>query len=375
MPNKEHALSITSLGLGADHEHSPDRITNRTQRRVKTRVGIPYTVPSATTIRFFHDLLQFVLAVVSVSSAHLIPICLHRTNMADTQEGDRRHDGDGGSTSDEEKKVPPGPLAKPIMPLAPPCGHLDDDDDDEKTIGSNSTDFRGRETSIRFRPESELATFHEGADIDELAENRQLVWYQYDELKTIKRKALQISKEAQKHGLGVVLTNTYGKRSEDTQEALNTWARNGSSRRGLERWINDEYAAKRSDIRKRTIQSVVRAQAKMRDSELNDPDYSSKVLSRLSEAFSIDSKQFARGMGIADELAASLNSLAVNEQDSDSKSLAGSVVGDRRTPLRKGSPRSVLSIPATPTKGPRMSVGRNLGITTPSVSADFRHYY
>ncbi|KAL7571490.1 hypothetical protein ACA910_020911 [Epithemia clementina (nom. ined.)] len=268
-----------------------------------------------------------------------------------------------------------------VLPLAPPCGHLDDDEEEEeKTIGSNSTAPK-RAITIRFRADDELATFHDGADIDELAENRQLVWYQYDELKTIKRKALQISKEAQRHGLGVVLTNTYGKRCEETQEALNTWARNGSSRRGLERWINDEYAAKRSDIRKRTIQSVVRAQAKMRDSELNDPDYSSKVLSRLSEAFSIDSKQFARGMGLADELAASIGGLSMNDSQHEgdnpkslfTSSSSDSLVDDRKAPLRKGSPRSVVAI--SNAKGRRLGVSRNLGLTTPSVSADFRHYY
>lgn len=291
--------------------------------------------------------------------------------MADASDCDNSSVGSFLSeTVPRSRRVPAQPLAQPmgvILPLAPPCGHLDDDDeDDEKTIGSNSTAI-GRDTTIRFRSGKELAIFHEGADIDELAENRGLVWYQYDELKNIKRKALQISKEAQRHGLGAVLTNTYGKKCEETQEALNTWARNGSSRRGLERWINDEYAAKRSDIRKRTIQSVVRAQAKMKDSELNDPDYSTKVLSRLSEAFSIDSKQFARGMGLADELAASLNTLGVGDESDLEDPKAAALAN-------KGSPRSVVSI-SNVKGGNRIGLNRSLGLTTPSVSADFRHYY
>ena len=269
----------------------------------------------------------------------------------------------GNSCGSRPRRFPPN---QAVVPLAPPCGHLDDDEDeeeDEKTIGSNSTAVGRREITIRFPPDEELATFQDGVDIDELAENRQLVWYQYDELKAIKRKALQISKEAQRHGLGVILTNTYGKKCEETQEALNTWARNGSSRRGLERWINDEYAAKRSDIRKRTIQSVVRAQAKMKDSELHDPDYSTKVLSRLSEAFSVDSKHFARGMGRADELAAS------GDQESEHYRKE---VDDRKIPSGKTSPRSVVM--GNP-KGRRTGVARNLGLSTPSVAADFRHYY
>lgn len=137
----------------------------------------------------------------------------------------------------------------------------------------------------------------------ELIECRKEIWFQQTDMSMIKRKALLISKEAQRFGLGSLLSNTYGHENNETQEALNTWCRNANSRRGLERWINDEYSAKRSDIRRRTIQSVLRAQQKMREENINDVDYGIKVIARLSEAFSQDSRNFARAMGIADELA------------------------------------------------------------------------
>ena len=47
---------------------------------------------------------------------------------------------------------------------------------------------------------------------------------------------------------------------------------------------NDEYAARRSDIRQRTIKSVLRAQRKMREEGVKDVEYGVKVLARLSEA-------------------------------------------------------------------------------------------
>jgi hypothetical protein len=116
--------------------------------------------------------------------------------------------------------------------------------------------------------------YHPGPDLDLLIAHRRDLWYQQEELKQCKKKALLVSKEAQRYGLGTILTNTYspnrsnsnsnnmdttGTRmdndchadndihnDDEVQLALNTWSRNGSSRRGLERWINDEYAAKRA---------------------------------------------------------------------------------------------------------------------------------
>lgn len=236
--------------------------------------------------------------------------------------------------------------------------------------------------SVRFHEEDKLHRYHEGPDVDILAANRRDIWYQYEELKHIKRKALVLSKEAQRYGLGSVLTNTYGTPSSETQQALHTWVQNASSRRGLERWINDEYAAKRSDIRKRTIQSVLRAQMKMQESALRDPEYSMKVLSRLSEAFSVDSREFARGLGLADE---KNSQSAFSDNDSvgeeiDAAAPPTSILKApkkvdplilRKAPLRLNSPKTI--IPSRPVRSsaraPQGPGRENSG------SADFRHYY
>ena len=177
------------------------------------------------------------------------------------------------------------------------------DGDSETTATTSLSSSSRTEQQPPQEEASYLEIHHPGPDIDLLIANRKDLWYQQEELKHMKRKALVVSKEAQRYGLGSILTNTYGNHNHhphnqqtasgggtssspssascsnsddpaagslnsDTQQALNTWSRNGNSRRGLERWINDEYAAKRSDIRKRTIQSVLRAQAKMRESAL-----------------------------------------------------------------------------------------------------------
>ncbi|GKY99010.1 hypothetical protein MPSEU_000856700 [Mayamaea pseudoterrestris] len=208
--------------------------------------------------------------------------------------------------------------------------------------------------SIRFRDE-ELCEYHTGAVMD-LIECRKEIWYQQSDMSTIKRKALMVSKEAQRYGVGSLLSNTYGSNSNETQDALNTWCRNANSRRGLERWINDEYSAKRSDIRRRTIQSVLRAQQKMREESINDVGYGMKVISRLSEAFSQDSRNFARAMGAADELAANA------EPDvSTSKDVALGL-----PPQRTSSPRSVIVA-----RRPRSNLGLRSGVAG---ATDFRNF-
>lgn len=177
--------------------------------------------------------------------------------------------------------------------------------------------------------ETLLCEYHTGAVMDYIDEVLASdIWYQHNDLQQMKRRAMVLSKEANRYGLGSLLTNTYGRSDNETQRSMNTWARSCSSRRGLERFINNEYSAKRSDIRRRTIKSVIRAQRKMKEEGVLDVDYGMKVLSRLSEAFSQDSRNFARMMGIADEFA--LQELMSEERGTTSGAeAAGSVAGSK----------------------------------------------
>lgn len=211
--------------------------------------------------------------------------------------------------------------------------------------------------TVRFRDGDDLYEFHDGA-ILELVECRKEIWFQLSDMSIMKRKALMLCKEAKRYGVGSLLNNTYGINNSEaeTQESLNIWCRNATSRRGLERWINDEYSANRSDIRKRTIQSVLRAQQKMREENINDAEYRAKVISRLSKAFSQDSRSFALAMGKADELAALLS--AEDEQASvHAKALS------TEPPAITSSPRSVVV-----TRRPRAS------LVFQSTGTDFRNF-
>lgn len=235
--------------------------------------------------------------------------------------------------------------------------------------------------------DTNMCTYHCGAvmDFDEAMPSD--IWYQHTDLQQMKKKAMAVAKEANRYGLGALLTNTYGRPTKETQDSLTTWSTNGSSRRGLERFINDEYSTKRSEIRKRTIKSVLRAQRKMKEEGVTDVDYSMKVLSRLSEAFSQDSRNFASMMGIADEVASkdtvtSCQTATTDEDenvpmkkidvDDNSESMK-----DANNCHRSNSPNSVIKGPGA-VRSPviRPIQKRNLGLSGDArrPTNDLRHY-
>jgi hypothetical protein len=227
--------------------------------------------------------------------------------------------------------------------------------------------------SIRFA--EDLCIYHAGAVLDMSDVDAADLWYQVADLLRIKRKALVLSKQAVPYGMGSLLTNTYGKTDTDTMEAIIAWAMSCDARRGLERFLNKEYAAKRIDIRRRTIQSVLTAQRKLREEGIKDTEYTLKILGRLSEAFSQDSSRFASVMGAADRAAAEAGAsvgclVAVMEDES------------RRNIYRTYSPHTVLEVPEPSSltgKAPYTPLipHRNSSVVTSSSrgTSEMRHYY
>jgi hypothetical protein len=211
-------------------------------------------------------------------------------------------------------------------------------DDDKPYIyheGSSTT-----KRSLRFADDDKLCVYHEGAimDIEEICNFD--IWYHHTEMDRMKRRAIRLCQETRRRCIfGSLLTNTYGKSCDATQDALNAWSRNIHSKRGLERWMNDEYAARRADIRRRAVHSVLRAQDKMREESLTEADDTMRVLSRVSEVFSKDSKIFSRAMGIADELA------IVNKDEEQIRAMQKNVALPRS--MSPKSPNSVIELGIT----------------------------
>ena len=196
--------------------------------------------------------------------------------------------------------------------------------------------------SISFVEDDAMCVYHDGAVMDVESIKADEIWHHAHDMQIMKRKVQQLTrKEAnQDSSLGAILTNTYGGRDQATVDTITAWCVGCSGRRGLERFLNRDYCSRRSDQRRRVIVSVLRAQAKMREEGVQNPEYISTVLSRLSETFSKDSIYLARAMGVGDERAVGLE-----EQESSS-----SVVVEfcpRKKVARNNSPFSVMDVFAT----------------------------
>lgn len=174
--------------------------------------------------------------------------------------------------------------------------------------------------------DNNLCEFHDGAILDKNV-NMSDIWFQYSDLQRVKREAVVLTR--QYRPMGILLSKTYGIADHESIKNLESWSKGCGDVRGLERYINREYAEKRVDVRKRITKSVLKAQYKMRAEDL-EYNYSSEVLSRLSAAFSIQSSRFAHMMGKADES-------AVHEEDENN---CESIRRVQRMP----SPNSVLDI-------------------------------
>ena len=157
--------------------------------------------------------------------------------------------------------------------------------------------------SVSFVDDDALCIYHDGAVMDVVHANAGEIWYQANDMSIIKRKAFELINGGDYYSLGVMLTNTYGRNDQATVDAITAWCMSCAGRRGLERFLNKDYFNRRSDLRRRVITSVLRAQAKMRKEGMKDAEYVSQVLSRLSETFSKDSNHIARALGCGDERA------------------------------------------------------------------------
>ena len=216
--------------------------------------------------------------------------------------------------------------------------------------------------SLRFANDESLCIYHNGAVMDVENVVAGDIWYQCNEMQQIKRKALLLTRESKHFSLGSSLTNTYGRDDKGTMDSIMAWCVGCSDRRGLERFLNRDYCYRRSDLRRRVVTSVLRAQGKMREEGVNDSEYTSRVISRLSATFSKDARQAAEALGRGDEAASGREQIEPMDVDDPPKKLE-----------RNNSPTSVMDMfprqadfslrPAVPrrTISPRISLSSQTG--------------
>jgi hypothetical protein len=161
------------------------------------------------------------------------------------------------------------------------------------------TSSRRRTKSVRFAPEERLCEYQRGPKkltLDMCDE----VWFQPEDFQNFRLDARDSSLNAIKKGLSAYIKRTYGHTDKQTQDMHNLWARCSDTRRGLERFINQEYGKNRRFTQKKTIQAVLYAQERLRKDGERDYGHTSAVISSVASAVSAEAVAFAAMLGRAD---------------------------------------------------------------------------
>ncbi|KAG7364734.1 hypothetical protein IV203_037936 [Nitzschia inconspicua] len=130
------------------------------------------------------------------------------------------------------------------------------------------------------------------------------VWWQTCEYDQIRQDALTSVRVARKRGLDALIKSNYGCTDDKTQSDLNIWSKCKDSLRGLERFVCEEYGVQRLQHRKKIIEAVIYAQAKMADGKRTNRS-AANIIRTVSSTLSQNATQFARMLAIADSAAVS----------------------------------------------------------------------
>jgi hypothetical protein len=152
--------------------------------------------------------------------------------------------------------------------------------------------------AVRFAPDESLCEYCRSSyKLSKPTVHR--LWYQSADYEIFQMESAESVTRALKMGLMVYIKQTYGYTDAKTQANLNIWAKCQDSRRGLERFVNEEYGSQRLLHRRKAIQAVLHSQEKLRK---DNQAYSTacSVIKTISTTLSSNAVQFARMLAIAD---------------------------------------------------------------------------
>lgn len=153
--------------------------------------------------------------------------------------------------------------------------------------------------SVRFAREADLCRYQKGPRNLTFEMIREL-WFQPEDFEGFKISARQSSDNAIKKGLSAYIKRTYGSTDGRTQEMLNLWTRCSDTRRGLERFINQEYAQKRVQVRQTTVRAVLYTQGRLCNEGVYQYSETSEVIRNVATGLTSDAITFASMLGKAD---------------------------------------------------------------------------
>jgi hypothetical protein len=153
--------------------------------------------------------------------------------------------------------------------------------------------------SVRFAVEDSLCDYRQGPE-ELTTEIIRETWLQPEDFDEFRSDARNSSRNAIKKGLAAYIKWTYGHSDNKTQDMLNLWARCSDTRRGLERFINEDYAKVRLYVRRKTVRAILYTQERLRKEEEQSYDRASAVIGNVSTTLSADPIKLAIMLGKAD---------------------------------------------------------------------------
>ena len=140
------------------------------------------------------------------------------------------------------------------------------------------------------------------------------LWFSKAEYHTSRSEAKLISRDATRYGFSQNLNDTFGEKSNHSQEFLQLWCTTGDCRRGLERWANHEHGDLRNKEQFQAVQVVLEAQDLMFMAQHSASSHTGATttttttmdhekLRKVSHKATRTARHFARMMGKADSYA------------------------------------------------------------------------
>jgi hypothetical protein len=161
---------------------------------------------------------------------------------------------------------------------------------------------KGRK-AVRFQSSKNLCSYHEG--LTELTEKMILdTSYRKKDFLGFRRASDSTCEEAIQKGHASFIQRTYGYSDLKTQACLDLWAKLKGTSRGLERFINKDYAKERHYIRNKHIKGVLYTQKQLTEDGITGPARRAGIIRKVATTVSEEAVIFATMLGSADQTAA-----------------------------------------------------------------------
>jgi hypothetical protein len=165
------------------------------------------------------------------------------------------------------------------------------------------------------------------------------IWYQASDYTRIQNEMKESVEIALRKGLSAFVKQTYGSTDSQTQDMLNLWAKCRDSRRGLERFVNEEYRSQRFLHSRKLVQAVLFSQEKLRK---DNQTYAraAAIIQTVSSTLSSNAIHFARMLAIADREAV----LSKEEEEEERKNTILTASKIRSLPGSEGSKHAHIPV-------------------------------